>query len=70
MSRWDVSFRSDGRVELLCEHGVGHPSAELTLLRGVAPRPWHGTHGCDNCCQLAEFDDVVVAALVTLTGKR
>lgn len=46
----DYTIRADGRVELICEHGVGHPSRKLTLLyRGI----WNdcdSIHGCDSCC--------------------
>ncbi len=43
----DPFYRADGRVELLCSHGVGHPSRRLQR------RPWDevdGIHGCDGCC--------------------
>ena len=40
--------RADGRVEQLCEHGIGHP------LEGVVWKgkwePWMGIHGCDGDC--------------------
>lgn len=47
----EICYRADGRVEVICPHGVGHPSEELQNLRGQ--RPWakfDGIHGCDGCC--------------------
>jgi hypothetical protein len=44
------SKRENGLVELVCEHGVGHPSVRLTR-----PRDYYGTHGCDGCCSLPDF---------------
>lgn len=44
-------LREDGRIEQLCEHGVGHPI-------GVAGRLWRpvdGVHGCCGCCRTAAF---------------
>jgi hypothetical protein len=38
-------IRSDGRIEHLCSHGVGHPIGSLYALRG-----WEDVHGCDGCC--------------------
>jgi hypothetical protein len=37
--------REDGRVEKLCDHGVGHPIGHVT-----AWKDWMGVHGCDGCC--------------------
>lgn len=37
--------RADGRVERVCEHGVGHPIGHMT-----AWQTWMGVHGCDGCC--------------------
>ena len=37
--------RADGRIEWICEHGVGH-----TVFN---PNDWgeyNMTHGCDGCC--------------------
>jgi len=42
-------LRSDGRVEQICEHGVGHPVGTA----GVRWDPaWMGVHGCCGCCRL------------------
>lgn len=39
--------RGDGRIEKLCEHGVGHPVEWV----GKGPEPeWAGIHGCCGCC--------------------
>lgn len=34
----DFKKRLDGRVEWICEHGIGHPVIGFK------------THGCDGCC--------------------
>lgn len=47
--------REDGRIELQCEHGVGHPSLVLMEREGREVLDWHGIHGCDGCCQTPEF---------------
>ena len=55
----EFTIRADGRIELYCEHGVGHPSPRLTKLwRGVWNQ-YDGIHGCDGCCskiQLVVFE--------------
>ena len=38
-------IRADGRVERVCEHGVGHPVGHVR--RWVT---WMSVHGCDGCC--------------------
>ncbi len=40
----DLIVRVDGRVEWICEHGVGHPV--------YSPRQSEADfiHGCDGCC--------------------
>lgn len=38
--RWRKSIREDGRVEFICEHGIGH---------GLH------VHGCDGCCGRPDF---------------
>jgi hypothetical protein len=38
-------IRQDGRVEWLCEHGIGHCIGHV-----VAWEDWMGVHGCDGCC--------------------
>lgn len=39
----DLLWRADGRLEWICEHGVGHTVYEL--------KDWGYIHGCDGCCQ-------------------
>lgn len=44
-TRPDEIIRADGRIERVCEHGVGHPVGHV--------REWHtwmGIHGCEGCC--------------------
>lgn len=38
----EFNFRMDGRVEWVCEHGVGH-----TIWH---PKDLDANHGCDGCC--------------------
>ncbi len=40
------SVREDGRVEQLCDHGVGHPVGHLEKWED-----WMYCHGCDGCCE-------------------
>lgn len=48
----DLNYRADGRIEWLCEHGVGHTV--------FAPVDMDFVHGCDGCCKdLEEFDRFV-----------
>ena len=42
--------RLNGVVELICEHGVGHPSKGLTN-----PAWYYDVHGCDGCCSHESF---------------
>jgi len=53
--RFTLLPRVDGRVELVCSHGVGHVSQTLTEAGGVKWESWMGVHGCDGCCGQAEF---------------
>lgn len=47
---WDINIRADGRVELICPHGIGHTAwSQLGFLE----------HGCDGCCDSDHFKDVV-----------
>lgn len=41
----DFMRRADGRIEWLCEHGVGHP-VFAQRVQGEAGY----IHGCDGCC--------------------
>jgi hypothetical protein len=48
---WPYYPRSDGRMERLCPHGVGHGDINsVHFLDRVAPRMAAGVHGCDGCC--------------------
>lgn len=39
----ELLFRLDGRIEYICQHGVGH-----TI---YYPKGSDGVHGCDGCCK-------------------
>ena len=43
-----VTYRSDGRVERMCEHGVGHTRF---VPRRLADQEAYWVHGCDGCCK-------------------
>ena len=40
----DGLWRGDGRLERICEHGVGHTVADLSKNKNFV-------HGCDGCCR-------------------
>ena len=44
------SIRENGLIEIVCEHGIGHPSQLLTPLK-----VYYGVHGCDGCCSTKKF---------------
>ena len=46
----DYIFRDDGRVEWMCEHGVGHTIAVQPRFNFESWKDRWGTHGCDGCC--------------------
>jgi hypothetical protein len=51
--KWAVEQirRADGRIEDICEHGVGHPNADyLKELKEAGKLTWQGIHGCCSCC--------------------
>lgn len=53
MPDWAVDqiVRADGRVEDICEHGVGHPNLEyLMSIDDSNKRYYASIHGCDGCC--------------------
>ena len=54
VTTWSTEQRADGRLELVCGHGVGHPSYNLTKRR-VDWQKHMGIHGCDGCCGLPSF---------------
>ncbi len=66
---WPINHREDGRVELMCPHGVGHPSAALTVLaqRTRTIGPWILIHGCDGCCKEPEFRASEVQHIMGMT---
>ena len=54
-AEWPTVDRRDGRIEIICPHGVGHPSQKLSGKRWVSS--WMGVHGCcgKGCCGQAAF---------------
>lgn len=59
---WHKVYRENGLVEIMCEHGVGHPSHLMT-----PPTRYYSTHGCCGCCSLAAFH--LVEMKMSCTGK-
>lgn len=46
--KWKTHWRADTRVmELLCQHGIGHPAPTHIDRTGV-----DGVHGCCGCCEV------------------
>jgi DnaJ-class molecular chaperone len=43
----EFNYRSDGRVERVCEHGIGHTVSIRAVDR---PSESWWAHGCDGCC--------------------
>ena len=39
------NYRVDGRIEWICEHGIGH-----TIICPYTKETWGFTHTCDGCC--------------------
>lgn len=39
------NVRSDGRIEWMCEHGIGHP-----VFIPEKQKEYGTIHGCDGCC--------------------
>jgi hypothetical protein len=58
---WPTVDRFDGRVEIICPHGIGHPVRSLSTSKW---QDWMDVHGCDGCCSLAAF------ALAELAHKK
>jgi hypothetical protein len=54
-SKWSLTFRSDGRIEVVCVHGVGHTVAIPKNIRGKKNRDAWWSHGCDGCCSKKDF---------------
>jgi hypothetical protein len=53
MREWPTHWNM-GRMERLCEHGIGHPDPDHVsyILRtfGKAVTELHAIHACDGCC--------------------
>jgi hypothetical protein len=52
-----IQSRADGRLEIVCRCGVGHPSKLLMEAAGRTWREVDGVHGCcgNGCCQKPAF---------------
>ena len=55
--RWHV--RENGKVELICAHGIGHYSHLVTMAHNPKFK-WlecDDIHGCDGCCGEGAYKD-------------
>ena len=53
---WKVELRREtGLVELVCEHGVGHPAYGSVHWMKLNGHDSMGVHGCDGCCKSTEW---------------
>jgi hypothetical protein len=43
-------IREDGRLERICEHGIGHTVGHCDPTECLSRHTW--IHGCDGCCHL------------------
>lgn len=46
-NKWIANHRLGGRIEFICEHGVGHYPQWY--------KDGDGIHGCDGCCRDPSF---------------
>ncbi len=51
---WGVVNKPCGRVDLVCQHGISHPSEVLTAKEWEIPM---GVHECDGCCKHKTFKE-------------
>ena len=55
---WKNNLRADGRIEYICEHGVGHPDVREEMYDEDIWEKIKGyvcIHGCDGCCERHDF---------------
>ncbi len=70
--KWAVEQirRADGRIEDVCEHGVGHPNADyLKELKEAGKLTWQGIHGCCSCCMSVPVAGFEGKYLINRDGK-
>jgi hypothetical protein len=67
---WKKFYRIDGRLEWVCEHGVGHPDVNIAKLLakeyGDDPEDVWTVHGCDGCCCREDFPGIVKCSYETV----
>lgn len=49
-SEFQICHRASGIIQLVCEHGVGHP---IKIPNERIKSQW--VHGCEGCCSKPEF---------------
>ena len=65
--RFAVNHRASGLVEVVCPHGVGHPSRVLTP--PARWREWMEVHGCEGCCSSPEWKQAEAKAADAKEGN-
>lgn len=50
-AKWPLNWRGDrGIMEVICPHGIGHPSpAQAQHMKRIG-KEYENIHGCDGCC--------------------
>lgn len=43
-----INHRMDGKIEWICEHGIGHT---IAVPKQYAKDKWAWVHICDGCCK-------------------
>jgi len=52
MVTWPMRWRADsGKMERVCEHGVGHPDPDDAAYWERLGQGFRNIHGCDGCCR-------------------
>jgi hypothetical protein len=52
MVTWPMLWRGDtGKMERVCEHGVGHPDPDDAAYWERLGQGHRNIHGCDGCCR-------------------
>ena len=58
----EINRRTDGRIEWICEHGIGH-----TIW---FPKGSDDLHGCDGCCTKNKFKIELIKKVLGLKNKK
>lgn len=58
LDKREFNFRSDGRIEWVCKHGIGHTVWVPKLKNKKEEKVWW-VHTCDGCCKSKEIKDLI-----------